>query len=139
MTRLYRNESSNSKWDAQRNLSHRSHYVDDDTLRFHKSRIVYTHVIADGLSYMLVESYAVYPDNRRRAFRGVVFDIFGDVIDRPKLDEGYRTSEKALSVTMEVIKNLDFKAITMEGIKRQEKNTKQELSYLRGILKDKAA
>lgn len=139
MTSLYRNESSNSKWDAQRNLEGRSHYVDDETLRFHKSRIVYTHVLANGLGYLLVESYAVNPDNQKRAFRGVVFDIFGTIIDRPKLEAGYRTSQKAFDASMEVVKGLDFKALTMEGIEREEKHTKTELSYLRDILKNKAA
>ena len=139
MTSLYRNESSNSKWDAQRNLEGRTHYVDDDTLRFHKSRIVYTDVLANGLGYLLVESYAVDPDNRKRAFRGVVFDVFGTIIDRPKLDEGYKTSQKALDASLEVIKGLDFKSLTMAGIENHEKHTKTELSYLRGILRDKAA
>ncbi len=35
---LYRSESNNPKWNAQSNLSGRTHYVDEDTLRWHKSR-----------------------------------------------------------------------------------------------------
>lgn len=37
---LYRNESSDAKTNAQRNLCGRTHYVDEDTLRWHKSRVL---------------------------------------------------------------------------------------------------
>ena len=139
MTSLYRNESSNSKLDAQRNLEGRTHYVDDGTLRFHKARIVYTDVLANGLGFLLVESYAVDPDNRKRAFRGVVFDVFGDTIYRPDLESGYKTSQKALDAAMDEVKALNFKAITLAAIRRGSKAHKDELSHFRGIVERMSA
>lgn len=37
MPELYREQGNNPKYHAQRNLQGRTHYVDDDTLRFHKA------------------------------------------------------------------------------------------------------
>ena len=139
MTSLYRNESSNSKLDAQRNLEGRTHYVDDGTLRFHKARIVYTDVLANGLGFLLVESYAVDPDNRKRSFRGVVFDVFGTVVYRPDLEDGYKTSQKALDAAMDEVKALNFKALTLAAIRHGSKAHKAEISHLRGIVERMAA
>ena len=38
--RFYKTESDHPKVNAQRNLMGRTHYVDPDTLRWHKSRIL---------------------------------------------------------------------------------------------------
>ena len=92
---LYRNERNNPKDNAQANLCGRTHYVDSDTLRFHKSRILVAKALSGGLLFGLVESYAVTPNNATytiaRAFRPVIFNLFGSVIHRPPLLDGYRT------------------------------------------------
>ena len=134
MTSLYRNESSNCKWDAQRNLYGRTHYVDDGTLRYHKARIVYTEVLANGLGFLLVESYAVDPDNRKRAFRGVVFDLFGKTVYRPDLESGFKTSQKALDAAMKEVKGLNLKAMTLAAIRRAGMASKDEHAHLRGVV-----
>lgn len=69
---------------AQRNLSGRSHYADDDTLRFFHSRIQTARPECNGLLFVLVESVAADMRNTSRGFRFVVFNLFGEVVnDRP--------------------------------------------------------
>lgn len=92
---LYSRQCGDPKSDAQRNLSGRTHYVDADTLRYHKSRIVGANVEGFGLFYRIIESAAIDYQNTRRGFRCVVFDIFGHVVSRVDLEESWRTSEQA--------------------------------------------
>ena len=88
--REFRNESSYSDSDAKRNLQGRTHYVDDDTMRYFKSRILRSHVSPSGLHYIIQESLP-HPDHDKRVRRNVVFDVFGTVVnDR----EVFHTSAK---------------------------------------------
>ena len=80
---------------AQDQLVGRTHYVDSDTLRFHKSRILSARPKFDGLCYQITESCALDPDNTRRGYRVVLFDLFGSTIYRPTLDECRRSREAA--------------------------------------------
>jgi hypothetical protein len=89
-------KSSDHKRNAQENLQGRTHYAEDETLKFFKARIVSAHADADGLFFKMVESVALDYDNTRRGFRVIVFDLFGQVIYRPSFDEC--TSTKAAAV-----------------------------------------
>ncbi len=93
---LYKDESSHALSMAQSNLWGRSHYVDDDTLRYHKSRITHCEILAGGQYLLIVEGYAVDYRNTVRAFRGVIFDTDGQTVYRPKLEEGFSTTAIAL-------------------------------------------
>ena len=128
---LYRNESSNAKWNAQRNLEGRTHYVDDDTLRFHKSRILSTHITDGGLILGLVESCAADYENTKRVFRPVIFDITGYVLERPKLEDGYSSSKAAKDAMWDTLNNIDAKQVTLEANERETKNHANEMQYLR--------
>lgn len=92
-------ESSDPKYNAQRNLRGKTHYVDDDTLRFHKSRVLSARNLHNGLLFRIVTSDALDMHNTRRGFRAVVFDVFGTTIDRPKLDEASNTSNAAIKAS----------------------------------------
>lgn len=94
--RPFQMESCDSKHDAQRNLRGRTHYVDDETLRWHKSRVTSSTRLHSGLLYRVTCSDAIDPDNRKRGFRAAVFDVFGTCIDRPKLEEAFKTRQKAI-------------------------------------------
>lgn len=83
---LFSSHSAYEKPDAQRNLMGRTHYVDDDTLRFHKARILGRGVLADGLLFYIVESVAKDYENTSRGARVVLFDLFGRTIHREELD-----------------------------------------------------
>ena len=96
MPSLYRNESMDPKANAQRNLRGRTHYVDDDTLRFHKARILSARVAANGLLFAIIESMSLDWDGTKRGFRGVIFDIFGNVVgNRADIDHAPRTRAAA--------------------------------------------
>lgn len=91
----YRSKSGDDTLNAQRNLDGRCHYVDADTLRFHKSRVIAAHDDCEGLVFLILTSDAADPEARRRVYRVVAFDLFGDTIFRETLDNSAATSDGA--------------------------------------------
>lgn len=91
-------KSSDHKRNAQENLKGRTHYAEDETLKFFKARIVLAHADADGLFLKMVESVALDYDNTRRGFRVIVFDLFGYVVYRPSFDDCTSTSAAAVKL-----------------------------------------
>jgi hypothetical protein len=80
---LYRNEwASTAKHKAQRALMGRTPYVDTDTLRWHKARVLEAFVIHHGLFFVVRESVALDSNNGKRGQRGVVFDVWGAIVHR---------------------------------------------------------
>jgi len=135
---LYRNESSNPKWNAQRNLQGRTHYVDDDTLRFHKARIISSHVIGEhrgALLFALVESVGLDMNNTRRGFRYAIFDVFGECMERPDLEHAFTTSEQARKAMWAALNAIDAQAHTLAAIDRQAKQHAQEMDELRATVR----
>ena len=130
---LYHDESSyHGKYNAQRNLCGRTHYVDDDTLRFHKSRVIYAKASSDGLLFYLVESCARDMNNQRRGFRYIIFDVFGTVVGtRAKLDDMWSTSNAATKAMWKEAATLDPIALTAAGIANAEKWHKYDMDKLR--------
>ena len=92
---LFGHKSSDPKRNAQQNLNGRTHYVDDDTMRFFGSRIISARPTDDGLFFRIVESVATDHNKSRRGFRVVVFDLFGHPVFRPSFDECTSTSAAA--------------------------------------------
>lgn len=80
---------------AQDALMGRTHYVDPGTLRYFHARVLSARTIADGLFFRITESSAMDPDNSRRGFRCVVFDIFGDTVYRPEVSACRASREPA--------------------------------------------
>ena len=107
MPSLYRNQSYQPKYNAQVNLQGRTHYVDDQTLKFHYSRIVNTFETDGGLLFALIESCTLNHQNTTRGFRYVVFDIFGHVIAKPDLDEAHKTHDKAKAAMWNALNAID--------------------------------
>ena len=116
MVDLFRNESRDAKTNAQRNLMGRTHYVDDDTLRFHKSRVISTRCTDGGLLFAIVTSDALDWHNTKRGFRYVIFDVFGKVLARPDLKESFRTSEKCEAAMWKALEAIDAKAHTAVAV-----------------------
>lgn len=87
-------ESSNAKWNAQRNLSGRSHYYSDDTLKWHHSRICWSKLLANGLLHAALCTDALDMHNTRRGFRVIVHDVFGTCVSRADLQDA-KASRKA--------------------------------------------
>ena len=93
----FQNNSDDGKYNAQRALSGLTHYVDDDTLRWHKSRVISSRAICDGLLFRTTCSDALDMQNTKRGFRSVVHDLFGSCTSRPGLENTERTSQKAIA------------------------------------------
>jgi hypothetical protein len=127
---LYREERSNPKDNAQANLCGRTHYVDAGALRFHKSRILSTHITDGGLLFALVESVALDPENRKRGYRPVIFDVFGTVIERPNLDSYYSSSKAATKAMWAALNAFDAKEHTLTALGEQKASYAAELDRL---------
>ncbi len=134
MYNLYRNESCDAKYNAQRNLEGRTHYVDDDSLRFHKSRINTTTITDGGLLFALVESYAVDCHNSTRLFSPVIFDTSGYIISRCELEAGFKTSKQAISAMWDELNNIDAVAVTNNCIDRFIVESERQAKYMRSDL-----
>lgn len=95
LPKLYKNEWTNPKMNAQENLNGRTYYVETSTLRFFNSRIVSALPVSNGAFYKIIESLSLNHNNTKRGFRAVLFDIFGEVVYRPDLAECFTSKEKA--------------------------------------------
>jgi hypothetical protein len=129
---LYQNHSSDPKTDAQRNLCGRTHYVDDDTLRYHKSRVISSQHTDNGLLFAIITSDALDYQNHKRGFRYVIFDIFGRTIARPRLEEAFRTSAQASKAMWHALNSFDAIALTNEAIARETRQHAEEMHQLAG-------
>ncbi len=125
-------ESGDPKRNAQRNLCGRTHYVDDDTLRFHKSRVCSAHHLHGGLLYRIVCSDALDMHNHKRGFRAVVFDVFGTTIYRPKLEDAFSTSRAAYNASEKEM--IDLVAHYREAIGNELRHREQSAKEHREAL-----
>lgn len=124
----FTHQSSNPKRNAQKSLEGITHYVDDGTLKFHKSRILSTHILDEGLLFALVESCALDMHNTSRGFRYVIFDVMGTVIGRVTLEEAFKTRRQAEKAMWAYVDTLDAKALTKEAIERFERQAMDEVA-----------
>lgn len=118
---------------AQKALTGRSYYVDNDTLAFFSSRISSAQTRDFGLSFYIVES--VIDSSGKRGYRAVLFDIFGNVInERAKNGELARNKASAERVYWDNMCDFDlvayYKNLFIEKAERAKKDAKvmQKLS-----------
>ena len=131
MATLYTRKSSYAKPNAQENLAGRSHYCDNDTLRFFKSRIISTHITDGGLLFALVESVQRgWTRDAGRGFRFVVFDVYGNTVGRDT-ETYYSTSAKASKAMWEYLNTLDAVAITHKAVEDSIRNHAYEVEHTR--------
>ncbi len=133
--RLYRDESQDPKRNAQRNLDGRTHYVEDNTLSYHHSRILSARVIADGLYFGIVESVALDMHNRSRGYRHVVFNLFGNVVSRSDLEHCAKTSKKAYEALDEHRRTLesameDTVRFVLADLRKEKEAVASQYDYL---------
>ena len=95
------------KLNAQLNLNDKTHFVDNSTLRYFKSRIISAAHTDNGLLFYVIESTSQNPDNTKRGFRGCIFDLFGSTVYRPDLDNLQSTSDKAKKAMYAFLNDFD--------------------------------
>jgi hypothetical protein len=81
---------------AQDQLMGRTHYVDPETLRHHHARVLRARPVCSGLLFRIIESAAADYQNTKRVYRYVVFDVWGEVVTRPELEDSFSSTDKAL-------------------------------------------
>lgn len=123
---------------AQRNLQGKTHYAEDDTLRFFHARIVNARAAHEGLIFCLVESVANDPDNRSRGFRFVAFDLFGTVLNDRDSAGGLCSKSAKADVQMdEWLKNFDvlchYKSAMLERVARLKREAAEMSKAARAI------
>jgi hypothetical protein len=100
--RPYRQESCYYLNDAQRNLQGRTHYVNNDTLKGFRARVLNAHLSHDGLVYWIIESVGNKPFEGKANKRFVAFDVFGDVVsDRGQWHTTSKAAEKEKNAFLE--------------------------------------
>lgn len=134
--RPFRCESSYPEYDAPRNLQGRTHYVDEDTLKSFKAKILNGGCTKDGLLYWLVESVQSRPDHGGYTRRAVVFDVFGTVInERPNFagtqGEWFKDTRKAEDSAFAFLKSFDAVTHTAKVL---EENAKRDILAARRTL-----
>ena len=137
-TSLFSRCGYDAKYCAQRNLTGKTHYVDEDTLKFFHARIVLTRAMQEGLLFGLVESVAKDSDNMSRGFRFVVFDLFGTVLhDRAHVEAMHNKSDKAAAAMAEWLKSFDvlahYKCAMLERADRLKREAAEMSKAARAI------
>jgi hypothetical protein len=121
---------SNPKHIAQDALIGLTHYVDDETLKFFKSKILEARPIFDGALFLIIESKSTDWEHRNRAFFPVVFDVFGDVIYRMDLEDGFKNKQKSLDAFKKWQSEFDLQGYYNERLNREIQQLKRETEKL---------
>lgn len=108
----------------------RTHYVDDDTLRYHHSRVLSARHVDGGLLFAIICSDALDMRNTSRGFRYSIFDLFGTVIERPDLEHAFKTSRQAEKAMWAALNNIDAVAHTLAAIEKARKGFAAEMDEL---------
>jgi hypothetical protein len=133
---LYEMRHHDPKFNAQRNLQGRTHYVDDDTLKYHKSRVLSTHVLDGGLLLAIVTSDSTDFHNKKREFRYAIFDVFGTCVARPELGLGFKSELLAKKAMFAVAQELNAVALTREGMASRRRAVQRDLKRLSEDIKN---
>lgn len=105
---------------AQRNLEGRTNYADDKTLADNKAMIHSVQISEDNLVLALVESVqAGASASSGRVYRPVFFDVFGNLIYQPTVEESYDSVKKATLQMWEQLDEIDVVKATIEGLTKK--------------------
>lgn len=104
--------------------------MDQDTLRWHKSKIISSHVTDGGLLFAIVTSDALNMNNTKRGFRYVIFDVFGTVLARTELVNAYGKSEQARKAMWNELNSINAVGATRSAIELAAKHFEEELARL---------
>ena len=117
--KLYNQESYDAKRNAQLNLAGRTHFADDDTLRYFRSRISSSNHHDNGLLFSLIESCSGDYEHKTRVFRYAIFDVFGHCVARPDLAHGFKSTEAARKALYVALNAIDAVQLTRAAIERE--------------------
>jgi hypothetical protein len=125
------------KNNAQQNLAGRTHYADDDTLRYFGARINRAGHRADGLLFLVVESVSSKPEDTKRNKRFVVFDVLGTVVNNR--EEWFATTDQARKAAAEFLAGFDAEAHTSKALSEHAHRLQTEAHWIKTALAGKEA
>lgn len=133
---LFSHYGGNAKYKAQGNLSGKTHYADDDTLKFFHARINSCWTKCQGLILVITESVAADYNNTKRGHRFVAFDLFGTVInDRDHADAMQPNSDKAHKAAHEWLESFDVLAHYKAALTERADRLKRDADDMAKIAK----
>lgn len=80
---------------AQLNLEGKTHYCDENTMRYFHSRVLSSNDHEHGLIFSIIESVSLDHEHTRRGFRYVAFDVFGTIVSRVDLEHCVSSKDAA--------------------------------------------
>ena len=119
---------------AQDQLMGRTHYVDPETLRHHHARVLRARPVWSGLLFQIIESTAADYQNTKRVYRYVVFDVWGEVVTRPELDDSFSSTDKALKAFDQWLADFDLVDYYRVQLAARVKRTQEEADRLQTAL-----
>lgn len=125
----YSQHSYNARYNAQHNLRGRSHFVDEDTLRYFRGRVLNAYASADGRLFVVVHSQRENYDNTNRIFSYAIFDLAGCVVAGRV--QSYKTATKARKHCAEMLALLDADQLTLDALSYLEGRFANDISYAR--------
>lgn len=122
---------------AQRNLERKCNYAEEASLRNNVTKIHNVYVLEDGLVLGLIESVQSGASaDSGRVYRPVFFDVFGNIIHQPKIDESFPSIKKAQSEFWKQAEEIDAIEATSKGIKTKLEAMEEELDEFKRMTKD---
>tara|TARA_R110001599_G_scaffold7910_1_gene38099 strand:- start:529 stop:939 length:411 start_codon:yes stop_codon:yes gene_type:complete len=120
-----------AKYEAQRQLSGITHYVDDDTLRYFKCRILRVIFSEDGLTLGLIMSQPNYEKNDKREYKAALINVFGSIRD---YREFYDTKAEAVDALNELRSKTSIEEWIKESAESHKLQAANESEYIIDLL-----
>jgi hypothetical protein len=128
ITEKYQKVSYKAKNNAQANLAGRTHFVDDDALRFFGGRVLSAYDVAGGRLFVVVHSQKSGFDDYRREFGYAIFDLAGTVIaDSP---DKFKTGATARRHCAAALHEIDAEQATADAIAHVTRRNQSDSDYV---------
>lgn len=131
-TLFHRKFLKTPKANAQAMLTGRTHYVDDNNLRFFGCLIKSAVPSTFGLFFCITESLSLPTGGR--GFRTVLFDLGGQVVYRPQLEEMENKTEKAEKSFYKWFETFDIETYYRDQIREKIILTNRQANRLEDAL-----
>lgn len=134
---LYREYSGMALNKAQRNLFGRTNYAEDSNLKASKTSILAAEVMDDGLVLALVEKTQKTANPADgNIYRPVFFDVFGNIIYRPDVDDSFDTQKGAMADVWKQANDIEAVKATVNGAKAKQKAMQQEVDKFTELVEE---
>ena len=128
ITAKYQQASYKAKNNAQANLMGRTHFVDDDALRFFGGRVLSAYDVADGRLFVVVHSQKLGFNDYGREFGYAIFDLAGTVIaDSP---DKFKTGATARRHCEAALHAIDAEQATADAIAHVTRRNQSDSDYV---------